>query len=266
MAQQVVESEESRKLGNSGGILRGTRVFFIWDDVAPITAPSSILFGENGMPQLGDLFPGELEVYAVTYDFQFIPNSNGVWRVEFAYQAGSGGTPPPDRVPSEPGYLQISMDYGAVFKDFWRSSPNLNPGAGNDIGGVRIDTGGVPTSVLVAQHRLVIDETVPTWKVEDSTARARNSVGTRNSSSFFGAASGTLLYEGCSARRTTLAAFSLTHKFLYDEYGHQIQQPRLNSQRQVECISSSGFLHATWVRWVQPFPFTTNFSQLSDNF
>lgn len=266
MAQQVVESEDSRKLGNSGGILRGTRVFFIWDDVSPITAPSQILFGENGMPQLGDLFPGELEVYAVTYDFQFVPNSNGVWRVEFAYQAGSGGTPPPDRVPTEPGYLQISMDYGAVFKDFWRSSPNLNPGAGNDIGGVKIDTGGVPTSVLVAQHRLVIEETVPTWKVEDSTARARNSVGTRNSASFFGAASGTLLYEGCSARRTTLAAFSLTHKFLYDEYGHQIQQPRLNSQRQVECTATSGFLHATWVRWVQPFPFVTNFSQLSDNF
>lgn len=266
MSQLVVESEESRKLSNSGGSLRGTRVFFIWDDASPIQSPSEILFGENGMPKLGDLFPGELEVYAVTYDFQFIPNSNGVWRVEFAYQAGSGGTPPPVVVPSDPGYLQISMDYGAVFKDFWRSNPNTNVGANLDIGGVRIDTGGVPTSVLVAQHRLVIEETVPTWKVEDSTARARFSVGTRNAASFFGAARGTLLYEGCSARRVTLAAFSLTHKFLYDEYGHQIQQPRLNSQRQVECDNTTGFSHAIWVRWVQPFPMLSAFSALSDNF
>jgi len=59
MAQQVVESMESRSLGTSGGTLRGQRAFFVWDNTATITQPVDIQFGSNGLPSVGDLFPGE---------------------------------------------------------------------------------------------------------------------------------------------------------------------------------------------------------------
>jgi hypothetical protein len=271
MAQQVVESMESRSLGTSGGTLRGKRAFFVWDNTTAITQPVDIQFGSNGLPKVGDLFPGEVDVYAVEFEIEPVNDSSGAWRVAFDYAQGStGGTPPPTVLPSEPGYLQVSMEYGAVFKDFYRESPGMSLFAGDpgvaDIFGTPIDASGDPLSVLVRQHRLVIDETVSIETVESSTAKTRLAVGTRNATTFFGASRGTLLYEGASARRTSLTSASITHRFLYDEYYHMVQQPRRNSQREVEVDATRTFPTAIFVRWVQPFKRYTNFNTLSENF
>jgi hypothetical protein len=271
MALVVFESEESRRLGTGGGSVRGTRVFHVFDDATAISEPSAIAFGTAGLPDIGDLFPGETDVYAVSYEIEVIANSNNVWRVEFSYQSGGGGTPPPEILPTEPGYIQLSMEYGAQFKDFYRTQPNLSlfggaPNATADCAGTPIDAAGVPMSVLVQQHRLVIEETIAVSDVQAATTRARSAVGTRNSSPFFGAATGTLLYEGASARRVTLTAFSLTHRFLYDQFYHMAQQPRLNSQRQPEVDPTQTYPRAVSVRWIQPYPTTTNFNLISENF
>lgn len=270
MAQQVVESMESRSLGTSGGTLRGKRAFFVWDNTTAITQPVDIQFGSNGLPSVGDLFPGETSVYAVEFDIEPVNDSSGAWRVEFDYSQGSGGNPPPPVLPSEPGYLQISMEYGAVFKDFYRDNPGLKLFDGNptneDIKGRLIDACGEPVSVLVQQHRLVLEETIGVDAVQASTVATRNAIGKRNSAAFFGAATGTLLYEGGSARRISLTAFSVTHRFLYDQFFHMVQQPRLNSQRAVEVDNTREFPSASFVRWVQPFTGTTDFNSLSENF
>lgn len=270
MAQTVIESLESRSLGTSGGVLRGKRAFFVWDDSSAITQPVDIQFGSNGMPSIGDLFPGETTVYSTEFEIEPVNDSNGVWRVEFEYSQGSGGTPPPTVLPSEPGYLQISMEYGAVFKDFYRDNPGLKLFDGSptneDIKGRLIDACGEPVSVLVQQHRLVLEETVSVADVQASTVASRRAIGKRNSAEFFGAAVGTLLYEGGSARRISLTAFSITHRFLYDQYFHMVQQPRLNSQRAVEVDNTREFPSATFVRWVQPFVGLYDFNSLSGNF
>jgi hypothetical protein len=271
MALVVFESEESRRLGTGGGSVRGPRVFHVFDDATAISEPSAIAFGTAGLPDIGDLFPGETDVYAVSYEIEVIANSNNVWRVEFTYQSGGGGTPPPEILPTEPGYIQLSMEFGGQFKDFYRSQPSLNlyggdPNATAECAGTPIDAAGEPLSVLVIQHRLVIEETIAVSDVQAATVRARAAVGTRNESPFFGAASGTLLYEGTTARRVSLTAFSLTHRFLYDQFYHMGQQPKKNSQRQVEVDLSQTYPRATFVRWVQPYPVKTNFNLISENF
>lgn len=269
MAQTVIESKDSRSYSNAGGKVSGTAVFHVYDIATPITDPSMIDFGVGNMPDVGDAFPGDPELTASSYAVDIVPESDYVWKVTWTYTSGGDNTVKP---PTEVGYIQISVEYGGQFKDMYRLGTSGYPLAyeggnpsGKDIGGKPIDAAGVPTSVFIPQHRLVIEETVKASEMVIRTTRVRIAVATRNSTTFQGAAVGTLLYEGASARRVSLTAFMLTHKFLYDAWYHMGQQPRLNSQRE-PVVSMGTQPYAEFVRFVQPFPNLTNFNALSENF
>jgi hypothetical protein len=270
MAQIVVESKESRTLSNSGGKFTGSCVFHVFDDTTDIPNATTIKYGANGMPEKGDAFPGESELFASTFSASVIPESRGIWKVTWTYTSGEneGGA----KMPTEVGYLQVSMEYTGTFKDMYRADStgrSLNYQNGlptdKDIGGAPIDAAGVPTSVFIPLHRLVIEETVSGASLQGRTALTRAAVGKRNSASFYGADKGKLLYEGCSARRTTISAWSLTHKFLYDGWYHMGQQPKMNSQREV-IITMTAIPSAVFVRWIQPFPGLVDFNAISDQF
>ena len=270
MAQTVIEAGDSRTLTTSGGRYTGTAIFHVYDDAAPIETAADIVYGSNGMPALGDAFFGDPTLTASSFTAEILPDSRNVWRVTWNYTSGGGGgeTVPPPQV----GYLQVSMEYSGVFKDMYRvgdSGYSLdyqfgNP-SGKDIGGKPIDAAGIPTSVFIPQHRLIVEETVAASELVSRTSLSRLAVATRNTSGFYGAASGTLLYEGCSARRVSATAYTLTHKFMYDEWYHMGQQPRMNSQREPKLVMGR-FPYAEFVRWIQPFPRKTNFNAISDNF
>ena len=269
MAQIVVEAKESRSLSSQGGKYSGTASFHVWDDTTDIQNATDIQFGSNGMPDIGTAFPGEPELTASSWSAEVIPESRYVWKVTWSYTSGEAEN---QKSPSEVGYLQVSMEYGGTFKDMWRSSGpgyglNFQGGSptGKDIGGKAIDAAGEPTSVFIPQHRLVIDETVSGSELAARTRLSRNAVAKRNSAEFYGASVGTLLYEGCSARRVTLTAWSLTHKFMYDDWYHMGQQPRRNSQREV-VLTMSEQPFAALVRWVQPYPLLFDMNAISDNF
>lgn len=269
MAQTVIESKESRTLSTSGGKFTGTAVFHVFDDGTPITDASMIDFGANGMPDLGDAFTGDPTLTASSYTAEIIPESRNTWRVTWNYTSGGDGTTVP---PTEVGYLQVSMEYGGQFKDMFRIGDtgvplNYEGGSptGKDIGGRPIDAAGQPTSVFIPQHRLVIEETVAATELLFRTQRSRLRVATRNKSTFYGASAGTLLYEGCSARRVSLTAYTLTHKFLYDAWYHMGQKAKMNSQRE-PIVTMGSDPYAVWVRWIQPFPILTEFNAISDNF
>lgn len=274
MAQVVVESIDTRSLSNGGGTLSGSRTFHVYSDdaSAPILEPSSIAFGDGTLPAYGDLFPGETDLYATTFQIEPVPDSGYVWRVRWDYSSGGGGeVPEPGQVlPSVPGYVTFSLEYGGQWRDAWRADPGLliwSPSYSNqDIGGTKIDAGGEPTSIWSPQHTMVVEETVTAYSLPSRSIIIRNAVGTRNWGIFYGASSGTLLYEGASARRISLLSFSLTHRFRYDEWLHASQQPRMNQQRQPDCDLYGGQLQANNVRWVQPYGRTSNFNSLSENF
>lgn len=274
MAQVSVEALETRSLSSTGGRLTGSRSFYVYDDDSstPILQPASIKFGTATLPAFGEAFPGETEVFATTFSIEAVPNSSYVWRVTWQYQSGGGGEiiDPIEVQPVVPGYVTFSLEYGGEFRDAWRADPGLtlwSPSyTGTDIGGTKIDAAGEPTSVFVPMQMLIVEETVTSGSMASRSINIRLQTGTRNSSAFYGAQNGTLLYEGASARRVSLTAYSVTHRFRYDEWLHARQQPRMNQQRQPDVDLYSGFIQANFVRWVQPFPNTSNFNALSENF
>jgi len=275
MAQVVVEQMQSRAISNSGGQFTGSRKFAVWNDSSPITEPSMISLGTSGLPAYGDQFPGE-ELYASTWQMEPIEDSSNAWLVTWSYSPGDEVvvTGPPDRpttVPTEIGWSQRSFDFGGQFKDAWRADSGLilysaSYNGTDDIAGQKIDCGGNPLSVFVPQMRIVISETVSSGSLDRRYGNISDMVGKRNDGSWKGEAKGTVLYEGASARRVGLRSYTLEHRFLVDDWLHAIQQPKLNSQRNVDTAVANGFAHASWVRWVQPFPKTGNFNILSENF
>lgn len=270
--QQVVESTETRSLSESGGRLSGRRSFFVWDDTAPITQPIQIDFGVNGLPDRGDLFPGESEIFAATFEIELVAGSTNTWRVIWNYASNSGGSIPDSTepsVPTQPGFVQFSAEVGGVFKDAWRSPPSMTywgpTYADADISGRKIDCAGEPLSVLVTQTTFQVEETVGNYGITNRFFRYLAYMGARNSSQFLGCPAGTLLYLGASMRRVSISTYSVSHRMLYDQWAHAVQQPKRNSSRQVE-VEQSTFPFASWVRWVQPFPITLDFRALSENF
>lgn len=272
MAQVTVEALETRSLSDTGGRLNGSRSFYVYDDTTPMTQPSSIVFGTGGMPDYGEAFPGETEVFATSFSIEPVPNSNYVWRVTWQYMAGGGGEviTPIQVQPVVPGYVGVSLEYGGEFRDAWRTGPSLTYWTSSyqdtDIGGRKIDAAGEPVSVFVPFQTLVVEETVSAGSMPSRSVNIRYATGERNDRAFFGAEAGSLLYEGASARRVSLTAYSITHRFRYDPWWHARQQPRMGQSRQPDVDLYGGFLQANFVRWVQPFPRTFNFNSLSEYF
>lgn len=268
MAQTNYEMLESRSTSTNAGKATGSRTFVVWDDVSPIQKPSEIILGASGLPGYGDLFPGSTSLYLTSYTIEHLPDSSKTWKIVFQYETGdpTGITPP-----SEPGYLQVSIEYQVVPKDCYRMDPGILYQSGTpndqDIAGNPIDSGGVPTTIFVPLHTLVLEETVSAVSLPSRSANIRNAAGTRNSASFYGAATGTLLYEGASARRIGVAAYSLVHRFSYDPDFHMIQVPKRNGSGKVDLeVTATKGSYAGWVRFIQPFPSTSNFNSLSENF
>lgn len=266
MAQEVHEQLDSRSLATNGGRLTGTRVFVVWDDASAITEPIQIELGANGMPQAGDAFPGENNVFAQTLSYEPIPASNNAWRVTWGYQSGEFV----GLLPSEEGYLGVHVDWIAEFALFYRVPPGLllfdGAPTDADIGGKSIDAGGNPLSVAVKRAKLVLEETVSASSMETRAERFFDAVGARNDRPFYGSATGKLLYIGAQSSRTSVSLYSIRHEFLYDRYYHMQQVPRMNPQGRVELEVTANGSYAGWVRWIQPFEALANFNNLSENF
>lgn len=274
MTQVAVEALETRSLSSSGGRLNGSRSFYVYEDdpATPILQPASIKLGTGSLPAFGDVFPGETAVFATTFSIEAVPNSNYVWRVTWQYQSGGGGEilDPIEVQPVVPGYVTISLDIGGEFRDAWRTSPGMVPWtlaySGQDIGGVKIDAAGEPTSVFVPTQMLVIEETVSAASMASRASLISFYTGKLNVSRFFGFDTYELLYEGASARRVSLTAYSITHRFKYDDWNHARQRPRMNQQRQPDIDLFNGNPCASRVDWVQPFPNLGDFHMISENF
>lgn len=267
MPQTVYEQLESRSISTNGGRLSGTRIFAVWDDASPITEPIQIQLGSNGMPAAGDAFPGESNLFAQTVNIDPIPDSSNAWRVTWNYLSGEfTGL----RLPTEEGYLGVHTDWTPEFVQWYRQSPGLNlfdgAPAGQDIGGVSIDAAGNPTSVAITRVKLILEETVSASSMATRAERFLVAAGTRNDRPFFGGGTGKMLYLGASSSRISVSLYSVRHEFMFDPVYHMIQVPRMNSQGRVELEVTGSGAYAGWVRWVQPFPYITNFNELSENF
>lgn len=267
MAQVVIEKMDSRSISDQAGPKQGIRRFWVYDDTGSITLPSQITFGDGTLPAFGEVFPGEEDIFATYFSIDPVPDSAYTWEVVWTYTPGLNQELP-DTDPTTPGYVEFSVEYGGVFKDAYRAGANAwsTTYAGTDIGGARVDQAGSPVSVFVPQQRLVVTETITTASLPIRQPSIAIMVGKRNSTEFYGAAAGTLLYEGASGSRVSALTMQLVHRFFYDRYLHAEQSPAMNPDRQVDIELNNSVFRAKTVRWVQPFPDIADFNSLSENF
>ena len=269
MAVTIIELQETRSFSEAGGKFSASRKFLVYDDAAPITTPAGVRdnFGKSSLPEIGEQFPGETDIYAISYDIRHIPESRNVWEVEFRYE----NTQPDERQPQEPGYVEITIDYASEFRDFYRVKPNLDiPTNGtpslNDINGTPIDVAGEPMSFAARLSTVNITETILGETLPDRSLAIRAARGRRNQFPFLGAPIGQVVYLGATASRIAVNKFQIQHKFSQDDLYHMLQQPRRDPQRNVELFRVNGVLRANFVTWVQPFPEFYDFGLLSENF
>lgn len=267
MALEFFELQETRGFSDNGGKKTATRTFRCFDDAAPLTTPADVRANFGGsLPDIGDLFPGEKVVYAVSYSIKHVVEARGTWEVTFNYE----NSEPAERLPQEEGYTEISIDYAVEFRDVYRIGMNIPTGGTptvNDIGGTKIDKAGEPLSVMVRMSDVTIKETVSAASFPERSTRIRSARGRRNSAIFQGAPIGQVLYTGASASRIGLEKFSVTHKFRVDEFSHLLQSANRNQLKEVECTpDGTSIWRATTVQFVQPFPGLADFNLLSENF
>jgi hypothetical protein len=267
MAITVVEQRDTRNLSQSTGRVSASRTFVVYDDASPLLTPADVrgYFNGTDLPQIGDVFPKETDVYAVSFDISLIEDSEKAWRVQFSYE----NVEPGDSQPNEEGYTEITIDYKAEFRDVYRLGPNVptngNPNA-NDIGGTQVDAAGSPISRLQRMSELLITEVVAGSTFPDRSLKIRAARGKRNTSVFQGAPIGQVLYQGATATRIAVNKFQIQHRFAQDEFYHLVQVPAKNQEGEVVKAVVNNLWRAKDVYFVQPFPDGYDFNLLSENF
>lgn len=275
MSVSAIELQASRSSSDSNGKTTATRTFAVWNDASELTSPAAVratfgtVAGSVTIPDVGDLFPDETDVYCIAYNISREDGSRGVWKVEYSYENTEWTFVGEASV----GYVQFTLDWSAEFRDVWRVAPGLNvpangsAGSNTQAGGSSIDVAGEPMSVLRYFATLEISETVPLTTLDARSAVIMATRGTRNSGVFRNGAIGSVLYKGAKASRISSNKASLTHSFVQDDWYHMIQYPKKLADGGTELLESTpGVYNAAIVYWRQPFPLFSDFNQLSENF
>jgi len=288
----------SKELGDTGGLLFDAagpttttqRRFVVKADAASDNLKTDLQAIQTTGVAIGSLHPDYPTLVCVKIQGKRDADNPLVWRVTADYSTDSLVGPDIGPAPSFKQTWNLSVQ--AKFKDAFRrppstgesqpanfNNPNEGTDLGSDIGGIAIDAGGDPQSVLDTEPRLVIDveiETNPTSAVTFLGNLLRYA-GKRNSNSFLGANVGQLLYLGANSRflgNTKFGAkYAIQHVIAYDEYYHRIQVADRDTTRQGQYVIRLGsdvdddggenyVGKAFKVRWRQPFPQTFDFRNL----
>lgn len=220
----------------------------------------------------------------LAFDYSITKDSSAVstWQVTMRYRAEIGAAQAfsnptsPQLNPTEVGYRTARLSMTAEFRDTWRDFVSVTElqarRFGNylfsDIGGNSIDSGGIPLSALVYKQEisiLITDQYLP-----DAQAIAVQ-IGTRNASDFLNYPAGSIVFAGCNAETIPeVGRNSIEYRFVYDQSFHQIQYPVKgnNGSPILAATSTNGILKgsAEQVFFKQPFPYTSNFNNLSQYF
>jgi hypothetical protein len=279
----VYELITSRKYLNNEGKPRAERQFVV---VGADTEGDVIaLFG-------GDL-PGEYAHYpndgALPYDmlaFDFSitkdPNAVATWQVTTRYRAEIGANPafnnPTSTLlePNEVGYRTARLSMSAEFKDQYRKFSSVKIMQeratafyeSSDILGTSVDVAGHPLSVLSYKQNISI---LITDSVLPASQEIAVQIGTRNASSFLNYPAGSVVFAGCNCETIPeVGRNSIEYSFVYDQNSHYIQYPVRNENGVViyaeAAVGSVAKGSCLTVYNKQPFPYTSNFSNLSQYF
>ena len=168
------------------------------------------------------------------------------------------GEAEPD-VEQERLYTGVSITTGLALVDGWVGGGNIPSGGSQPAdgtytsGGNQIHSGGKPVTVTVPTTELSLTETV--FGEYFYLNGVQNQAGKRNSGSFYGFASGSVLFKGMSVQRNDLNTWDATYNFAWDSWSHVRQAPERNDDGEV--VIDGGAVN---VSGKQPFPDTVAFT------
>jgi hypothetical protein len=238
----------------------------------------------------GTAFPVD-ESFLVVFDHAIRrdPNVTQAWIVTVTYRQRSIGASiiAAERItPDQPGAITMRQDFTAAYEDAWRQwlTPNAilsnasllddnkvprypQFSAESDIGGIKIDAAGYPTSILRHKVRLildVVDTRDPTFPID--------LIGTRNSKFFVGYPGGTVVFIGCGSVELPNGMHNLSYTFEVDWFYHlrQIPKRQANGYVVLDLPANTDDQTATGqakvVSYFQPYPLVADHYQISQRF
>ena len=279
----VYELFTSRKYMNNEGKPRAERQFVV---VNAATEGDVVALLGNDLPGEYENYPNDsaLPYNMLAFDYSITKDStaNSTWQVTMRYRAEIGAAQAfnnptsPELSPNEVGYRTARLSMSAEFRETWRDTITQQElrarRYGNylfdDIKGNSIDAGGIPLSSQIYRQEITIlitDQFLPNAQ----TIAAQ--IGTRNASTFLNYESGYLVFAGCNAETIPeVGRNSIEYRFVFDQNYHQIQYPvRANNGSPILASATSGGIlkgSAEKVYFKQPFPYYTNFNNLSNYF
>jgi hypothetical protein len=178
--------------------------------------------------------------------------------------------------PNEVGYRTARLSMSAEFKDQFRKFGSVKLMQdkatafyeSNDIGGESVDVAGHALSVLSYRQNISI---LITDSVLPASQEIAVQIGTRNASSFLNYPAGSVVFAGCNCETIPeVGRNSIEYSFVYDQNSHYIQYPVRNENGVViyaeAAVGSVAKGSCLTVYNKQPFPYTSNFSNLSQYF
>jgi len=289
----ITELTTSRRITYGSGHPVGVREYHLSG-----YANESLVLAEVGVglpgkmsqwPSAGFFLPA-VDLRVMDYEIQRDPNVPEAWIVRIVYRELGLDALTPDLVPGDAGYVSMRTSVEAQFEDAWRqwnefealeaeggtdkldefARPRYAVGTeDSDIGGIRIDVAGNPTSVLHNRQKIQLEVTT-NYRPQPSTYRSY--LGTRNLTSFLGCPVGTMVFTGAEGAISSPGKWTITFNFEVDMFYHLKQIPKRHGNGSVVLdvgggeSGAQGTGQAKIVSWVQPFPLMTEFRNIDINF
>ena len=249
ISKEVYGKSESGSIDKNGSRTL-VRTFHVYDDGgATVTLQGALSVAT--LPSAGDVITAGGD----DGGFSRVQGSLAVWSVSFEYS--SSVVVIGDTIPDE-----MSGGVRATTRGVYRAGSSMSPaGSGtnlpkNDIGGDRVDSGGVKTSITHPQATL----SIRTHRVEQPLiSEFHGLVGKRNEGQYQGGVIGSVLFVGISySKNTSTNIWVLDYEFAFDpKTFHADQVARTGADGTVDTEKdpnySDGGFTAQHVFWVQPF-------------
>ena len=279
----VYELITSRKYLNNEGKPRAERQFVV---VGADTEGDVVALFGGTLPGEYAHYPNDgalpYDMLAFDYSITKEPNAVSTWQVTMRYRAEIGANPafnnPTSTLlePNEVGYRTARLSMSAEFKDQYRKFSSVKIMQeratafyeSSDILGTSVDVAGHPLSVLSYKQNISI---LITDSVLPPSQEIAVQIGTRNASLFLNYPAGSVVFAGCNCETIPeVGRNSIEYSFVYDQNSHYIQYPVRNENGVViyaeAAVGSVAKGSCLTVYNKQPFPYTSNFSNLSQYF
>lgn len=286
----ITERTTSRRITYNNGAPVGIREFHVY----PYPTEASVIALLDGVNLPAKLSPWPIglsftpAVGLVVYDFEIIrdPVTPQAWTVNIVYRERGDNVLTPDLSPNDAGYVNMRMSAEVRGEDAWRQwfskteqdltrtlldqfyRPIYAVGdPAGDIGGIKIDVAGHPTTILRYTQTMQLE------LITNALPRPgfyNTYLGTRNVSTFVNCELGSTLFTGADASQVSPGKWQVIFNFAVDFFFHLKQLPKRQLNGYVEL--DLGFVggistgQAKVVSYVQPFPQVTEFRDLDRAF